>query len=375
MERVLVFLCFFIVANAQQSNHSDSLVNGLIAGIVIFGIFGLISICGFVYLLRRFKTLTTSVTESHEEFTDDDEISASSPSSKRTALARKAYRNKDPEASKRAHESAQASKEKHKKGGEFLKSVVYGGLDGIITIFAVVTGTTGGSLTSDVVLILGFSSLFADGLSMGLCDFISSKAEADYVKFEQRREVWEYENNPEDEKNEMIELYMKKGLDEDQAKELVKVLSLNKSNFIDTMMVEELGLLPVDPDDSPAKAGLVTFCSFIIFGLIPMLPYIVSGIKVAVEQTQETDIWGPFIASCVLTGTTMFLLGAVTSYFSTQTWYQAGGFMFFIGALSALASYFISWAVSAIVDAVHPTVPRTCNMTTFNTSDIFVPTS
>ena len=59
------------------------------------------------------------------------------------------------------------------------KSLVYGGLDGIITTFAVVAGTVGGNLSLATVIILGFSNLLADGFSMAAGDYVSSADEED----------------------------------------------------------------------------------------------------------------------------------------------------------------------------------------------------
>ena len=61
--------------------------------------------------------------------------------------------------------------------GEGLKSMVYGGLDGAITTFAVVAGATGGELDMRVIIILGFANLLADGISMAVGDYLSSKSE------------------------------------------------------------------------------------------------------------------------------------------------------------------------------------------------------
>lgn len=85
---------------------------------------------------------------------------------------------------------------------------------------------------------MGFSNLLADGLSMGLGDFISSTAEEDFVKAEHARETWEFENYPEGEKSEMVELYEKKGYSNEDATNLVDILTRNKECFINTMMVE-----------------------------------------------------------------------------------------------------------------------------------------
>ena len=66
--------------------------------------------------------------------------------------------------------------------GKHIKSLVYGGLDGIITTFAVVSGVTGASLAMRVVIILGFANLLADGISMAVGDYLSTKSENEYME-------------------------------------------------------------------------------------------------------------------------------------------------------------------------------------------------
>ena len=80
-----------------------------------------------------------------------------------------------------------------------MKTIIFGGLDGIITTFAVVAGAGGGGLSVNTVLIMGFSSLVADALSMGVGDALSSKAESEVTIRERKREKWEYEKYPEGE--------------------------------------------------------------------------------------------------------------------------------------------------------------------------------
>ena len=51
----------------------------------------------------------------------------------------------------------------HQTEGGFLKPLIFGGLDGILTSFAIVAGAAGGNMAVPVVLVLGFSNIFADG--------------------------------------------------------------------------------------------------------------------------------------------------------------------------------------------------------------------
>jgi VIT1/CCC1 family predicted Fe2+/Mn2+ transporter len=65
---------------------------------------------------------------------------------------------------------------------KYLPEFVYGGTDGAITTFAIVSGVLGASLSSSIVLILGFANLFADGFSMAVSNYLSTKSRNDLQK-------------------------------------------------------------------------------------------------------------------------------------------------------------------------------------------------
>lgn len=65
---------------------------------------------------------------------------------------------------------------------KYLAEFVYGGMDGAISTFAVVTGAMGAALSPAVILILGFANLFADGFSMAVSNYMSMKSEKDLLK-------------------------------------------------------------------------------------------------------------------------------------------------------------------------------------------------
>jgi VIT1/CCC1 family predicted Fe2+/Mn2+ transporter len=268
---------------------------------------------------------------------------------KKSDKRQQAFYDRDPEASKKAHDTYVA-KEKHKKSGAYIKSGVYGGLDGIITTFAVVAGVAGAGLNVSVILVLGISNLIADGISMGIGDYLSSKADIDYRKQERKRELWECENYLEGEKAEMVELYIKRGMTPEDATQVIDILARNKQHFVDVMMVEELGLLPVDPDDNPMKEGLVTFVSFVIFGIIPILSYIIGAFITGVQNI-AAGFDTPFIVAVVLTAATLFTLGAITSKFTTQEWWQSGLFVLLNGGVAAGAAYGIGALFQMIINA------------------------
>ncbi len=250
--------------------------------------------------------------------------------------ARSAYEGGDLEASRRAHQSGG---EPHRLGGgQYIKSFVYGGLDGTITTFAVVAGVAGASLSSNVILILGFANLIADGIAMAFGDFLSTRAEQQYHASERQREEWELENYPEGERKELIEIYVEKGLSSEDATTLVSILEKYPNVMVDTMMVVELGIF--EEHESPLKNGLVTFASFVIFGFVPLLIFVLMHFT---GWTLNGMLW-----ACVLTACTLFGLGVAKSKFSAVAWWRSGAEMLLLGGVAAVAAYFIGKALESL---------------------------
>ena len=117
------------------------------------------------------------------------------------------------------------------KGGKYIKSIVYGGLDGIVTTFAVVSGVAGASLAMKVVIILGFSNLLADGFSMAVGDYLSSKSENEYnhgLKKQKSREVVE---NIDDEIESLVNAYENQGMSTKDAQSIAYTLAKYETSF------------------------------------------------------------------------------------------------------------------------------------------------
>ena len=133
--------------------------------------------------------------------------------------AREAFVTRDAEASRTAHETTEAP-EMHQTGGEHVKTIVFGGLDGILTAHAVIAAAVGAKLAPGHVLALGVSNVLADALSMGVGEYLSARSYNNYVQHELNREKWELENYPEGEVREMVNLYVAKGMSEEDAAEV-----------------------------------------------------------------------------------------------------------------------------------------------------------
>ena len=142
--------------------------------------------------------------------------------------ARRAYEvgneNAAMEASRAAHSVSVngMAVEQHEQSGGRLKGIVFGGLDGILTSFAIISGSVGASLGPVAMLALGVSNVLADALSMGAGEYLSSRSYNSYVRKEREREAWELQNYPAGEIAEMVELFVARGMSREDAEFVIQ---------------------------------------------------------------------------------------------------------------------------------------------------------
>jgi VIT1/CCC1 family predicted Fe2+/Mn2+ transporter len=261
---------------------------------------------------------------------------------KRLDEARKAFEKKDLDASRAAHSPKVISQAIEEHGGashQYIGDMVYGGLDGIVTTFAVVSGVAGANLGSGVILILGLANLLADGLSMAAGAYLSLKSEREYYERERQREAWEVEHFSDGERAEMLGIYRAKGYSQTDAETLVKIQSQDKKLWVDAMMVQELGLLP--DERKPILSALATPGSFISAGSVPLLVYLLG-----LFMTVDPDV--AFGVSVVLSGVALFALGAAKVLVTERNWFRSGLEMLLVGGLAAGVAYLVGYLLRGL---------------------------
>jgi VIT1/CCC1 family predicted Fe2+/Mn2+ transporter len=167
-------------------------------------------------------------------------------------------------------------------GRTYIRDIVYASNDGVVTTFAVVAGVRGADLPGVIVLALGFANLAADGLSMGLGNYLG-------IKSERATEL-------------------RDGYDE----------------------WTEAG--------RAARHGIVTWASFVIAGLVPLLPFFFSLAPAAA-----------FNVSVACTAITMFAVGAARTCVTRRSAWRGGLEMLLVGVLAGFAAFAAGWAVDATI--------------------------
>lgn len=212
----------------------------------------------------------------------------------------------------------------------YLRDFVYGAIDGAVTTFAVVSGVAGAGLSADVVLILGIANLVGDGFSMAAGNYLGTRADEQLRGRARDTEVRHIEQFPEGEREEIRQIFAAQGFTGEQQERAVKVITSDRERWIDMMLKEEYGL--AGSRRVPLKAAVVTFIAFLLIGIIPLLPFLLS---LAASRTTESN----YVASTILTGLAFFIVGAAKARFVDARWQWAGLETLAIGGGAAGLAY------------------------------------
>ena len=217
-----------------------------------------------------------------------------------------------------------------------MSDAILGGIDGCVTTFAVVSGAIGANFPATVALVLGLANLFADAFSMAISNYESMKAEQDY-----RSSIWDEEQHhidqvPEGEREEVRQIFQNKGFSDQTLETIVNTITSNERLWIETMLTEEHGL-PLSAA-KPLKAAIATFSAFILVGVMPLLPFLLSSI----------DTNAQFAASAVIAGVMFFAIGSLKSLIFSKPVFRAGLSTLITGGAAASLAFIVGYVLREV---------------------------
>ncbi len=222
---------------------------------------------------------------------------------------------------------------------EYLGEFVYGGIDGAVTTFAVVSGAVGAGLSNKIIIILGFANLLADGFAMSVGAFLSSKSVRDNYNKHKAIEYWEIEHLPDSERKEVETIYRNKGFKGELLEQVVDTITADKDRWVDVMMKDELNMS--EERKSPFMMGFVTYISFISIGLIPLVIYVWDYIA-----TFPGNI---FVWTSVFTSIAFIFIGLLKTYVTQTSKLKGILETLVLGILAATVSYFVGDILEGII--------------------------
>ncbi|WP_295804011.1 VIT1/CCC1 transporter family protein [uncultured Microbulbifer sp.] len=208
-----------------------------------------------------------------------------------------------------------------------LADLVLGAIDGCVTTFAIVCGAYGAGFPPLVVVVMGFANLLADGFSMAVSNYEAVSTEQHYADTARRTEEQHIALVPEGEREEVRQIFAAKGFSGESLEIIVNTVTSDHKLWVDTMLQEEYGLAPIEPN--PLASAWWTFCAFVAIGLIPLLPFLVPGIA----QSRQ------FFASAVLAGIVFFAIGLVKGWVNSRSLLASGLRTFVLGGGAAFLAF------------------------------------
>lgn len=168
---------------------------------------------------------------------------------------------------------------------KYLSEFVYGGTDGAITTFAIVAGVMGAGLNASIVLVLGFANLFADGFSMAVSNYLSTKSQNDLLIKHKHKHA-----------------HSKK----------------------------------------PKKTATATFIAFVIIGFIPLISFVLAPISPAIDQSK-------FLLSAILTGIAFIVIGAIKGKVVGKDYLKSSITTLLIGGVAAFLAFLVGYLLRGLV--------------------------
>jgi predicted membrane protein (TIGR00267 family) len=225
-----------------------------------------------------------------------------------------------------------AMTESHSDGSQ-LRDLILGGQDGLVNVLGVVLGATAATSDVRVILSIGLAATFAESLAMGAVAYTSFKAEKEHYDSELAREKAEIRDVPEREREEIRDIYRKKGFQGELLEQVVEQICSDETVWLDVMMVEELGLKPIAVD-GVAKTAVSVGLSCMVGSLVPLLPYFFLPVGVG--------LWAAVAFSALV----LFAMGFYKAKVTIGNYWRSATELCVIGLCAALAGYGISLAMN-----------------------------
>ena len=201
----------------------------------------------------------------------------------------------------------------------WLRAAVLGANDGILSTASLISGVAAANSAHSDVLIAGIAGLVAGAMSMAAGEYVSVSSQSDTENAELTRETQELSDDIEGERQELAQIYVKRGVDPKLARDVA--LQLMAKDALGAHARDELGISEITTA-RPVQAALTSAATFAAGAAMPLLAAVISpaGMIIPVVTT----------ASLV----TLAVLGAVGAWTGGANIWRAGARVVFWGALA-----------------------------------------
>jgi vacuolar iron transporter family protein len=207
-----------------------------------------------------------------------------------------------------------------------LRAGIFGVNDGLLSNLSLIMGVSGANVQNRFVIVAGVAGLLAGAFSMGAGEYVSMRVQRELFERLLHLEAHEIATEPEEEHQELQEIYVRRGFPPELARQVTDVVMQDPKVALETHAREELGL---DPEElgSPWGAAVSSFITFSIGAVIPLLPFLFGSGTAAV------------LVAIAASGVAIFSVGAAMSLLTGRHPVISGGRMLVVGAITASVTF------------------------------------
>jgi VIT1/CCC1 family predicted Fe2+/Mn2+ transporter len=217
--------------------------------------------------------------------------------------------------------------EQHKSNNS-LRDVILGGQDGLVNMLGIALGVVAAGASTHVLVVTGIAAAITESISMGAVAYTSFGSDRDFYLAERTREQNEISQRPEEEREEIREIYASKGFEGQLLEDVVSTITSNRDAWVSTMMNEELHLQPVE-QRSLAKSAVVVTVATLVGHFIPLLPFMMLPRTPAI------------IGAMALSAIALFSVGVYSAKTLVGDWRKTGLQMVAIGLGASVLGFLI----------------------------------
>jgi VIT1/CCC1 family predicted Fe2+/Mn2+ transporter len=213
-----------------------------------------------------------------------------------------------------------------------LRPAVFGAMDGLVSNSALVAGVAGAHTSSHQVIVAGLAGLLAGSFSMAVGEWTSVASQTHLVQAEIEKERREIERSPAAEERELAGLFRRRGLSRELAERVAHEVSRDPDEAWRVHVREELG---VDPDEQPSPyvAGALSFVTFALGAVAPLLPYLLGA---------HTLMWSVIVGAVLLLG-----MGGAVAQFTHRSPLVGALRQLVLGSVTVAVVYGVGHAIGA----------------------------
>jgi VIT1/CCC1 family predicted Fe2+/Mn2+ transporter len=195
-----------------------------------------------------------------------------------------------------------AHQELHPHTGDWLRELVFGLNDGLVTtlVFLMTVSTLAKAST---VVLFALGEVAAGGISMALGGYLSARTEHEVLDRRIATERWEIRHEPDEERAELRAIYRQKGLPEELLERVVERLTADEERWLRALVQDELGLVEGTHVRPAWQQGGLIGIAFVIGGLVPTLAFVL--------RLPEPRVWAYGLAALVA-----LALGALKKHYT-----------------------------------------------------------